>query len=218
MSSSQVNNNYVMSKLLLVVYPIPQKSWSRRPIDDAAAVYDETVSKWLLLCLALCTQTSSYSHKWAPPKFDINAPDLYIPLMAFITYVLLVGYVKGTNNAFTPETLIRTIWSCLLLQLVEAAVAKFGIHMMQVSIPFLDLFAYTGYKYVGLCINTIVLSLGKTLYFFCCLYTGGMLAYFVLKTTAGAIPAVSTQGPPRHLMILGFAAMQFVMISLLSWL
>ena len=26
-----------------------------------------------------------------PPKFDVNAPDLYVPLMAFTTYVLLVG-------------------------------------------------------------------------------------------------------------------------------
>ena len=34
---------------------------------------------------------------------DLNAPDLYIPLMAFITFVLLSGYVLGVSGEFTPE-------------------------------------------------------------------------------------------------------------------
>ena len=34
------------------------------------------------------------------PKFDLNAPDLYIPTMAYVTYVLLVGYILGLKNAF----------------------------------------------------------------------------------------------------------------------
>jgi len=34
------------------------------------------------------------------PKFDGNAPDLYIPTMAYVTYVLIVGYVLGLNQAF----------------------------------------------------------------------------------------------------------------------
>ena len=34
------------------------------------------------------------------PKFDLNAPDLYIPTMAYVTYVLLVGYILGMKNAF----------------------------------------------------------------------------------------------------------------------
>ena len=29
------------------------------------------------------------------PKFDVNAPDLYIPCMAYVTYVLVVGYILG---------------------------------------------------------------------------------------------------------------------------
>ena len=31
------------------------------------------------------------------PRYEINAPDLYIPLMAFVTYVLLAGSVLGTQ-------------------------------------------------------------------------------------------------------------------------
>lgn len=33
-----------------------------------------------------------------PARFDVNAPDLYIPLMAFITYVLISGFVLGVQG------------------------------------------------------------------------------------------------------------------------
>ena len=36
-------------------------------------------------------QTSS--QVFETPRNDVNAPDLYIPLMAFVTYVLLMGYM-----------------------------------------------------------------------------------------------------------------------------
>ena len=32
------------------------------------------------------------------PRFDVNAPDLYIPSMGFITYVLVAGLALGTQN------------------------------------------------------------------------------------------------------------------------
>lgn len=35
---------------------------------------------------------------WKPPTHDLNAPDLYIPSMAFVTYILLSGYVYGLQD------------------------------------------------------------------------------------------------------------------------
>jgi hypothetical protein len=49
---------------------------------------------------------------FAPPIHDENAPDLYIPLMAVITYVLLVGLLKGTRMRFTPEVRGRDELPC----------------------------------------------------------------------------------------------------------
>lgn len=46
-------------------------------------------------------------HHYQTPMLDENAPDLYIPLMAFITYILVTGYAKGTKNSFTPEVLVE---------------------------------------------------------------------------------------------------------------
>jgi hypothetical protein len=35
---------------------------------------------------------------YQPPRDDINAPDMYIPVMALVTYVLLVGISLGTSS------------------------------------------------------------------------------------------------------------------------
>lgn len=44
--------------------------------------------------------TDVFQIQYAPPSRDINAPDLYIPLMGFLTYILIVGYSKGTSNQY----------------------------------------------------------------------------------------------------------------------
>lgn len=36
----------------------------------------------------------------APPVHDINAPDLYLPLMSFVTFVLFTGLLKGTRMKY----------------------------------------------------------------------------------------------------------------------
>lgn len=163
-------------------------------------------------------QDEPNDHKWAAPKYDPNAPDLYIPLMAFLTYLLLVGAARGTSNTFTPEFLTQALWRCLALQMCECLLIKFGLSLMSVSLPFLDLVSYTGYKYVGLSINAILLVFGSTVYFITSLYTAAALAYFVLKAMAAVVPQPAGRGPPRHLMLLGFSALQFLVVLLLSWL
>lgn len=138
--------------------------------------------------------------------------------MAFLTYLLLVGVARGTSDSFTPEFLTQTLWRCLALQMFECLLIKFGLSIMNVSLPFLDLVSYTGYKYVGLSINAVLLVFGSTVYFICSLYSAASLAYLVLKTMAAVVPQPAGRGPPRHLMLLGFAGLQFFVVLLLSWL
>jgi hypothetical protein len=64
--------------------------------------------------------------------------------MSFITYVLLCGLTIGLGGTnFTPDDLIQTVWRCIILQVGETVVIKFGLSLMQVSLPFLDIFSYT---------------------------------------------------------------------------
>ena len=83
-----VNNAYVRNKLQVLLVPRPSRQWSREAAENVA------------------TDSNLGMTKFAAPAYDINAPDLYIPLMAFITYVLLIGLSKGSSgHGFTPQVL-----------------------------------------------------------------------------------------------------------------
>lgn len=125
------------------------------------------------------------------------------------------------SKSFSPDVIIQAIWRCLILQLIETSIIKFGINMMSAHVLFLDIFSYTGYKYLTLCINYII----KIIFYHSTIIniiisscTSIMSSYFVLKTMAAVIPVGSTTGPPRHLLLLGFAFMQFLVIITLSML
>lgn len=197
-----VDLKYVTRKVQVLLYPLQQRQWARQPAD-------ENIDAGILS-----------SHKWAAPRFDVCSPDLYIPLMSFLTYVLLVGFSRGFSTAaFSPDVLILAVWRCLALQLLEALAIKVGLNVMSVSLPFLDIFAYTGYKYVGLCVNMLTLLLRlRIVYYASALYTAGMLGFFVLKSMAAVVPAATPTGPPRHLMLIAFAALQFCTAYILSFL
>ena len=56
------------------------------------------------------------------PRYELNAADLYIPSMAFVTYILVVGYVLGLQDRFSPEILATTASSALTALLLEILV------------------------------------------------------------------------------------------------
>ena len=104
---------------------------------------------------------------YMPPRSDVNAPDLYIPLMAFITYVLAVGYSLGLGDrcmlayaqassrdasscSFKPEILGMTASSCLGFLLFEVIFLKLGLYLLSApSLPIHECVAFAAYKYVG---------------------------------------------------------------------
>uniref|UniRef100_A0A1B0DIK8 Protein YIF1 n=1 Tax=Phlebotomus papatasi TaxID=29031 RepID=A0A1B0DIK8_PHLPP len=60
-----VDNKYVINKMRLLFFPFTHTDWSLKYDQDNPV----------------------------QPRYDINAPDLYIPTMAYITYVVLAGLV-----------------------------------------------------------------------------------------------------------------------------
>ncbi|KAI4378774.1 hypothetical protein MLD38_016207 [Melastoma candidum] len=78
----QVNDQYVRNKLKVVLFPFLHRGhWTR------------------------ITEPVGGRLSYKPPIYDINAPDLYIPLMAFGTYVVLAGVLLGLQGKFSPEAL-----------------------------------------------------------------------------------------------------------------
>merc|ERR1719327_1809982 len=86
-----VDNSYVTRKLRLLLFPFIHSDWSIR------YNHDEPVQ----------------------PRFELNAADLYIPSMAFVTYILVVGYMLGMQDRFSPEVLGTTSGSALTALILE---------------------------------------------------------------------------------------------------
>lgn len=142
--------------------------------------------------------------------------------MAFITYVLLYSFYKGIGSlsasTFSPDVISQAIWRCILLQVAEAGALKFGAKVISVQVPFLDCYSFAGYKYVALCLNTIARLIHGPLNILISLYTSCMLAYFIMKTTAIAVPSTpnESQASPRLIIVLGFGALQLLMSLFMS--
>jgi len=93
---------------------------------------------------------------------DKYKPDLYIPAMAFMTYILLTCLYMGTKNLFTPASITRAAGYCSMLTTLEALVIKFTIYITNSGNPaFLDTVSLASYKYFGLCFIVITNLVGE---------------------------------------------------------
>ncbi|XP_016850286.1 protein YIF1B isoform X1 [Anolis carolinensis] len=119
------------------------------------------------------------------PRFDINAPDLYIPVMAFITYILVAGLALGTQNRFSPDLLGLQASSALAWLIVEVLAILLSLYLVTVNtdLSTVDLVAFSGYKYVGMIVGLLAgLLFGKMGYYlllsWCCI----TIVVFMIRT------------------------------------
>lgn len=81
----------------------------------------------------------------------ISKAEFYIPTMSMISFVLIVCFHMILNNTvFDPTKIANDVTKCFMLSLVEGLLTKFVYFLgLQISLPFLDVVAYSCYKYVG---------------------------------------------------------------------
>ena len=96
---------------------------------------------------------------YLPPREDLNAPDMYIPLMSFVTYILLSALLYGLSGTFHPELLGYTASQALFAVVFELVGLKLGCYLLNIgSSQMLDLVAYSGYKFVGIIVSILATS------------------------------------------------------------
>ncbi|KAI9817452.1 MAG: hypothetical protein M1827_001062 [Pycnora praestabilis] len=139
-----VSNSYVLNKLFIVLFPWRHKPWSRQ----------QRIS------------SNGQDGYFLPPREDINSPDMYIPVMAFVTYILLSTLLAGIRGAFHPELLGLTATTAFAIVIFEILGLKLGCYLLSISneSQLLDLVAYSGYKFVGIIVTLViseVLNRGK---------------------------------------------------------
>jgi len=133
-----------VNKLFLVLFPWRHKPWSRRQ-----SIGPNGQEGWFL-----------------PPREDLNSPDMYIPVMALVTYILLSTLIAGLKGAFQPELLGSAATWAFTVVLLEIIGLRVGCYLLAISnqSQLLDLIAYSGYKFVGVIftlVGTAIFSGGK---------------------------------------------------------
>ncbi|KAF9261078.1 YIF1-domain-containing protein [Marasmius fiardii PR-910] len=160
-----VSNSYVLRKLKLIVFPWNHGSWSRR-----------------------AHRTENGHTEWHPPREDVNSPDLYIPLMAFVTYILVSAFHSGLNARFHPRVLGESASSALGVIIVDFLFVYIGCYLLNVqgTGQAVDIIAYTGYKFVGVILtilsNYLNITTSNTLYYLVFIYFFLANALFLLRS------------------------------------
>ena len=137
-----------MRKLLLVLLPWRHRPWTRQQARLNSAPGSDGQG-----------QTRQYSNMYLPPREDLNSPDMYIPIMSLITYILLSTVLAGIRGTFKPEILGSITTTSLVVIVVEILILRLAIYLLNITneSQLLDLAAYSGYKFVGV-IVTLFLS------------------------------------------------------------
>ncbi|KAI9457595.1 YIF1-domain-containing protein [Lactarius psammicola] len=184
-----VSNSYVIRKLRLVVFPWRHKPWTRKLRRSETGISE-----------------------FQPPRDDLNAPDLYIPAMAFVTYILLAALQSGLQSRFHPEIFGIVATKAIVVLLLDFLFVKSGCYLLGVqgSSPIVDLLAYGGYKFVGVIATLLIglVGLSRTLYSVAFIYTFLANAFFLLRSlrSVGPVGTVSHAQRSRRITFLFLVA------------
>ncbi|KNC80734.1 hypothetical protein SARC_06917 [Sphaeroforma arctica JP610] len=195
----QVSNAYVLNKMKLIVFPWLHKDWSRR---------------------------LSHEGQFLNPRDDINAPDLYIPAMSYVTFVVLTGIYYGHQGTFEPEKLGIVASSMLVWLILEVLVVFGGFYLLSVTANYswLDIVSYCGYKYTAMIMALAAFMVGGITPYYCVMgYAGLAVVVFWLRTLRHVLnPAVPdsmhthTNAKASNTFVLVISALQGAMIYFLT--
>eukprot|EP00906_Rhabdomonas_costata_P017548 RCo025335 len=151
-----VNNSYVKNKLKVLLFPLRHK-FRRRECERVFEQHPGVMGPMGMLpgSVGPGAAPSQAQYTYLSAMEDINAPDMYIPVMSLITYVLLYGLSTALRGRpFSPELLLNTGSSCLMQLLLELLILRTGCYLLTMARPVyaMDLLCWAAYKYVGACV------------------------------------------------------------------
>lgn len=195
-----ISGEYVRKKLLMLLVPfLKQWTFTRTP------------------------EQISGGNKYLPPRQDVNAPDLYIPLAAFWTYCVLTGLAAYSRGSFTPEVMYTAVSSAALAWLLHLLLLKATCYLLGATgaVPLLEAAAYAGYPYVVVCLCVVARLLAGTWPFYGIFaYTGIATAIVLVRTMKRVLyqeaQQYSVDASQHNYLLLFLAMFQFVFIFWMS--
>ncbi|KAG8193202.1 hypothetical protein JTE90_005551 [Oedothorax gibbosus] len=194
-----VDTGYVTKKLGLLFFPLTHKEWAVRFNNQ-----NEPVA----------------------PRYDVNAPDLYIPSMAFVTYLLIAGYILGSQNRFSPEQLGIQASSALGWSLVEIAIFFLALYLSNATpyVKIFDLIAFCSYKYVCMVAALLAFISFKSFGYYITLgYCSLTLGFFLIRTLRVLVlpkttsDHYSSSGRHGSYLLLGISLAQPIFMYILTY-
>lgn len=156
-----VDNKYVLKKLGLLLFPFSHRNWGVK-YNPAEPLQ---------------------------PRYELNAPDLYIPVMAFVSFVLTSGISLGLREHFSPEVLGILSSSVIIWALMEVLVIWLTLYVLNIQTPLkvLDLLAFSSYKYVGMIASILVSFVAPWAYKGALIYFSFAIVYFLIRSLRARI-------------------------------
>nr|CAG4636404.1 EOG090X0ATU [Eubosmina coregoni]SVE69979.1 EOG090X0ATU [Eubosmina coregoni] len=151
-----VDTVYVIKKLILLMFPFTHADWSIKYNPDQPV----------------------------QPRYELNAPDLYIPVMAFVTYVLMGGVSLGIQERFSPEALGLQASTAMVWAILEVLVIVISLYIMNVQtrLSTFDILAYSSYKYVGMIVAIVVTFVLPSAYHLTLAYVSIAIMFFLIRS------------------------------------
>jgi len=189
-----VSDTYVATKLKMLVCPFLYVDW---------------------------TPTLDDMDKPASPRYNKVAPDLYIPLLGLVTYLLLIAlYGNSTSSGLLAS--LNTALALLTVCTAEACFEWLVLYWLWLQSPqLLELLCYALYKIVPvLCIRVAAGVVGKEVFFAAQCYFGVMHCVFVSQawrqfTRHGEVSAIHMEENMRRtgfLYLVSFLQLLFIHI------
>ncbi|KAK1350035.1 protein transport protein Yif1 [Hamiltosporidium tvaerminnensis] len=183
-----ITNKYVLMKLIVIIFPFKNKEW----------------------------HCAHHSDVIMADSMKVSDPDLYIPIMSFVTYILLIGLNMGFKNNFNPERLGIIFSRCLILELVCMSIVKLVGYFMDISeLGLLDFLSFSGYKFVVIILNLLFkmkyLGVLVRIYFYCAFF------FFLSRSLKGFVIGNSLVHRQRKIYFLFFTViLEVFLVFMLS--
>eukprot|EP00792_Barthelona_sp_PAP020_P004214 TRINITY_DN1966_c0_g1_i1.p1 TRINITY_DN1966_c0_g1~~TRINITY_DN1966_c0_g1_i1.p1 ORF type:complete len:232 (+),score=19.59 TRINITY_DN1966_c0_g1_i1:40-735(+) len=124
-----INDTYLINKSKILLFPFLVKNW-RRTKTNVSSQHDKSGYK--------------------PPKDDIHAPDLYIPLIFHVATVILASLEVALNSPSSSFSMdFGKISSFFLLYaVIQIIFSKLILYVFSIPFTVLDLFALLNYRLI----------------------------------------------------------------------
>lgn len=188
-----ISSQYVLTKVVMLLAPYLKRwSFTRQP------------------------EQVQGTQQFRPPRIDPNAPDLYIPIVAAWTYIILLCSNALLLQNYTPDLMYAMVWSTCSAWFAHTLLAYMLLKAMNLStmVPWSELGAYVGYTFLHASLVLIVGMIGGNVAWWVSWLYGSLCSSVFLVRTMKRVIFQEAQSYGMNLtltnyLLLALAAFQF---------